>query len=225
MRRNRKSVSRRRIPACANNLRAVQLDATYRYVSRVENLSVEVPGSSELDLRLAWQPTTRWEIAVVGQNLLHRRHAELGLFPSARKSRAASKAGLPGVTNRFGANCAEGEFRSLAKRGCRRLRKGTTHGRAASPFAAAPPRYNRGTGHLSRENPATGSSLDRLGAVSLAKRLPLHGQQTSTLSWDVGNDHAQCKDLHLRSGSVPVETKRFFSQINVDESVSYFKLS
>jgi iron complex outermembrane receptor protein len=69
--------------------RAVQLDATYRYVSRVENPSVEVPGYSELDLRLAWRPSTRWEIAVVGQNLLHRRHAELGVV-SVRQEIARS---------------------------------------------------------------------------------------------------------------------------------------
>ncbi|MDB6169829.1 MAG: TonB-dependent receptor [Verrucomicrobia bacterium] len=58
--------------------RDVQFDATYRYVGRVENPSVAMPGYSELDLRLAWRPTDQLELSVVGQNLLHRRHPELG---------------------------------------------------------------------------------------------------------------------------------------------------
>jgi iron complex outermembrane recepter protein len=53
-----------------------QADATYRYVSRIENDGV--PGYSELDVRLAWQPLARLELSIVGQSLLNKRHAEFG---------------------------------------------------------------------------------------------------------------------------------------------------
>jgi iron complex outermembrane receptor protein len=64
--------------------RNLQLDATLRYVSRLENLLVAVPGYSELDLRLAWLASGHLEVAVVGQNLLHARHPEIGV-PSVRQ--------------------------------------------------------------------------------------------------------------------------------------------
>lgn len=57
----------------------LQLDVTLRYVSRIENPDVTVPGYSEADLRLGWQATGNLEIALVGQNLLHDRHGEMGL--------------------------------------------------------------------------------------------------------------------------------------------------
>jgi iron complex outermembrane receptor protein len=57
-----------------------EADATFRYVSGIENDSV--PGYSELDLRLAWQPDARLELSVVGQNLLNHRHAEFGSVSS-----------------------------------------------------------------------------------------------------------------------------------------------
>ena len=59
--------------------RNVQLDATLRYVSRIENPAVAVPGFTELDLRFAWLATEQLELAVVGQNLLHDRHPEVGV--------------------------------------------------------------------------------------------------------------------------------------------------
>ena len=43
-----------------------------------------VPAYGELDVRLAWQPTSRWEFSVVGQNLLHERHPEFNL-PAVRQ--------------------------------------------------------------------------------------------------------------------------------------------
>jgi iron complex outermembrane receptor protein len=58
--------------------RHLELDPTFRYVSRVTNRTQDVPGYNELDLRLAWRPTTILEFSVVGQNLLHKRHAEFG---------------------------------------------------------------------------------------------------------------------------------------------------
>jgi iron complex outermembrane receptor protein len=44
----------------------------------------QVPSYSELNARLAWQPTPRVDLSIVGQNLLHRRHAEFGV-PAARR--------------------------------------------------------------------------------------------------------------------------------------------
>jgi iron complex outermembrane receptor protein len=57
---------------------ALQLDAGYRYVSRITNPNLAVPGYSELDLRLAWVPMPKLELSVIGQNLLHERHLEFG---------------------------------------------------------------------------------------------------------------------------------------------------
>jgi iron complex outermembrane receptor protein len=56
-----------------------QFDATLRYVSEVENPDVALPGYTELDLRLAWLATDKLEFAIVGQNLLHDQHGELGV--------------------------------------------------------------------------------------------------------------------------------------------------
>lgn len=58
--------------------RNLQLDATARYVSRVENPNLGLPGYTELDLRFAWLATDKLEFAIVGQNLLHDQHGELG---------------------------------------------------------------------------------------------------------------------------------------------------
>jgi iron complex outermembrane recepter protein len=58
--------------------RHLELDAGYRYVSRITNPNQAVPGYSELDLRLAWLPRPKLELSVVGQNLLHARHVEFG---------------------------------------------------------------------------------------------------------------------------------------------------
>lgn len=57
------------------------LDAGLRYVSHIANQSV--PAYTELDARLAWKATRNLELSVVGQNLLHPRHAEFGA-PAAR---------------------------------------------------------------------------------------------------------------------------------------------
>jgi iron complex outermembrane receptor protein len=64
--------------------RNVQLDATYRYVSRVTNPDVAIDGYAELDLRLAWLASRHLELSIVGQNLLHDQHGEIGL-PATRQ--------------------------------------------------------------------------------------------------------------------------------------------
>ena len=64
--------------------RNLEFDAGYRYVSRITNPNLLTPGYSELDLRLGWAPIPRLQISVVGQNLLHARHAEFGSAASAQ---------------------------------------------------------------------------------------------------------------------------------------------
>ena len=63
-------------------VRGLQIDSTFRYVSAIANQ--RLPGYSELDLRTSWQPTHSLEFSLVGQNLLHKRHAEFG-SPSNRQ--------------------------------------------------------------------------------------------------------------------------------------------
>jgi iron complex outermembrane recepter protein len=61
----------------------VECDATLRYVGRIENQ--DVPAYTEFDLRLGWRPRPAWELSLVGQNLLHDRHAEFGAAVSRRE--------------------------------------------------------------------------------------------------------------------------------------------
>jgi iron complex outermembrane receptor protein len=56
----------------------LSLDASYRYVGRIANPRAPTPDYGELDLRLAWLPTPKLELSIVGQSLLHDRHAEFG---------------------------------------------------------------------------------------------------------------------------------------------------
>lgn len=59
-----------------------ELDAAFRYVSRIDNQ--QVPAYEELDVRLGWQPIPGLEFSIVGQNLLHDHHAEFG-SPATRR--------------------------------------------------------------------------------------------------------------------------------------------
>lgn len=66
------------------DLRAhVQLDFGLRYVSQIANQSV--PAYAELDGRLGWQVTKALECSIVGQNLLHDRHAEFGAVATRKE--------------------------------------------------------------------------------------------------------------------------------------------
>jgi iron complex outermembrane recepter protein len=56
--------------------RDLELDATLRHVGALPNPAV--PSYTELDLRLAWRRPSGWELALVGQNLLHSQHPEFG---------------------------------------------------------------------------------------------------------------------------------------------------
>jgi iron complex outermembrane receptor protein len=61
-----------------------ELDSVLRYVDSLDQLGPIVPSYFSLDLRLAWQPTPNWEFALVGQNLIEKRHAEFGA-PATRQ--------------------------------------------------------------------------------------------------------------------------------------------
>jgi len=54
----------------------LRADFSLRYVARLPQLAV--PSYHELDARLAWQVRPDLELALVGRNLLHARHAEFG---------------------------------------------------------------------------------------------------------------------------------------------------
>ncbi|HVU25662.1 MAG TPA: TonB-dependent receptor [Opitutus sp.] len=60
------------------------LDVAFRWIDALPINNGPTPGTvpayGELDVRLGWRPTTRLELSVVGQNLLHRQHQEYG-FP------------------------------------------------------------------------------------------------------------------------------------------------
>lgn len=55
-----------------------QLDAILRYVDRLPVSFTEdsVPSYTTMDLRLAWLPNKRLELAVIGRNLLQDEHLE-----------------------------------------------------------------------------------------------------------------------------------------------------
>jgi len=61
----------------------VRFDAGLRAIGRIANQ--QVPAYGELDARLAWQPTPTLDLSIVGQNLLHRRHAEFGASATRRE--------------------------------------------------------------------------------------------------------------------------------------------
>lgn len=54
----------------------LSLDTMFRYVGPLPQ--PRLPGYFEMDVRVAWRPTARVELALVGQNLLHRQHLEFG---------------------------------------------------------------------------------------------------------------------------------------------------
>lgn len=59
-----------------------RLDGVFRYLGDIANQ--QVPSYAELDARLTWQPVAALDLSVVGQNLLHKSHAEFGT-PAARR--------------------------------------------------------------------------------------------------------------------------------------------
>jgi len=57
----------------------MQLDWTLRRVGKLPH--PEVPSYHELDMHLSWKASANMEFALIGQNLLHRNHAEYGALP------------------------------------------------------------------------------------------------------------------------------------------------
>jgi iron complex outermembrane receptor protein len=72
------------------------VDTSYRFVARLTNS--HVPAYDEADLSVGWTPTPALEFSVVGQNLLHARHAEFNA-PASRQEIARS--GYGKITWRF----------------------------------------------------------------------------------------------------------------------------
>src|SRR5438876_5456460 len=60
----------------------LRLDAGFRAIDDITNQ--RVPAYAELNAKLTWQPTPKLDLSLVGQNLLHRRHAEFGA-PAVRR--------------------------------------------------------------------------------------------------------------------------------------------
>ena len=60
----------------------LKLDGVFRYLSEI--VTQQVPAYAELNARFSWQPVTAVELSIVGQNLLHNRHAEFG-SPTTRR--------------------------------------------------------------------------------------------------------------------------------------------
>jgi iron complex outermembrane receptor protein len=60
----------------------LRLDGVFRYVGEIANQ--QVPAYAELTARLTWQPIAALDLSLVGQNLLHKQHAEFGT-PTARR--------------------------------------------------------------------------------------------------------------------------------------------
>jgi iron complex outermembrane recepter protein len=61
----------------------LRVDGGLRYVGRIANQ--QLPAYTELDARLTWSPTAQLALSIVGQNLLHRRHAEFGTLAARRE--------------------------------------------------------------------------------------------------------------------------------------------
>ena len=62
---------------------AIELDGVLRRVGSLPHPAV--PDYAELDLRIGWHPSARWELSLVGQNLLHAHHPEFQLSSPTRE--------------------------------------------------------------------------------------------------------------------------------------------
>lgn len=62
----------------------IEFDSVLRFVDNLNQRGPTVPSYATLDLRLGWHPAQGWELALIGQNLLQKRHAEFGA-PATRE--------------------------------------------------------------------------------------------------------------------------------------------
>lgn len=61
----------------------LKLDGGFRYVGEIAKQ--RVPAYAELNARLTWQPSAGLDLSIVGQNLLHKQHAEFGAATARRQ--------------------------------------------------------------------------------------------------------------------------------------------
>jgi iron complex outermembrane recepter protein len=61
----------------------LELDAGLRSIGEISQQ--QVPAYTELNARLTWRPIAALDVSIVGQNLLHERHAELGTLAARRE--------------------------------------------------------------------------------------------------------------------------------------------
>lgn len=61
----------------------MRLDAGVRAIGAIAGQ--QVPAYAELGVRLTWSPVPNLDLALVGQNLLHARHAEFGAAATRRE--------------------------------------------------------------------------------------------------------------------------------------------
>lgn len=79
--------------------RNVQFDAGLRYVDELEN--PHIPAYAAFDLRLAWRPTEKLELSVVGLNLLDPQHPEFAPTQVITPQREVERSVYGQVTYRF----------------------------------------------------------------------------------------------------------------------------
>ncbi|HRE84430.1 MAG TPA: TonB-dependent receptor, partial [Opitutaceae bacterium] len=60
-----------------------ECDAEVRYVGPIA--SQRVPGYTEANLRIGWSPSETWDLSLLGQNLLHKQHAEFNAMVGRRE--------------------------------------------------------------------------------------------------------------------------------------------
>jgi iron complex outermembrane receptor protein len=76
-----------------------ELDPIVRYVDTIAGLAID--SYIELDLRLGYRPSSEWEFALVGQNLLHESRQEFSNNPNGIYAGELERAVLGKVTWRF----------------------------------------------------------------------------------------------------------------------------
>ena len=80
----------------------VEIDVTGRYVDSISGFSPGIPSYFTMDARLAWKPKPNLEFAIVGQNLLQKRHTEFGTSSLVRSPLVDVERSIYGqVTYRF----------------------------------------------------------------------------------------------------------------------------
>lgn len=72
-----------------------------RYVDELSSLLQQVPGYTEMDMRLAWKPSRNCELSIVGRNLLHPHHREFSPIIITARNVEVDRAVYAKLTLRF----------------------------------------------------------------------------------------------------------------------------